>query len=47
MTTDKIDEIIQVYDQDEDRFTCRVCKVAVNPEDCKGCPIYGQSFSDD
>lgn len=47
MTTDKIDEIIQVYDQDEDRFTCSLCKTIVKPEDCHGCPIYLQSFSDD
>ena len=47
MTTDKVDEIIQMYDQDEDSFTCGICKIVVKPEDCKGCPIYGQAFCPD
>lgn len=47
MTENQVDEITRMYDQDEDRFTCRICKTVVNPSDCQGCPIYGQSFSDD
>lgn len=47
MSTDKVDEITWMYDQDEDRFTCGICKTVVKPEDCKGCPIYGWAFCPD
>lgn len=44
MSTDKVNEITWMYDQDEDHFTCGICKTVVKSEDCEGCPIYGQGF---
>lgn len=28
-------------------FSCTLCKIVARPSDCKGCPVYCQSFSAD
>ena len=28
-------------------FSCHTCKLLVHPDDCQGCPLYSQSFSND
>lgn len=47
MKQESIDKIIEIYDRDEDHFTCGICKTVVKSEDCEGCPIYGQGFCSD
>ena len=28
-------------------FSCHLCEIVARPRDCKGCPVYCQSFSAD
>ena len=47
MTTEEKYDIARLYQDEEEVFTCNYCQQVVNPRDCKGCPIYCQSFNDD
>lgn len=45
MTTEEQNRVNELWENS--RATCTKCKQEVNPSDCKGCPVYGWSFSPD